>query len=86
MNPAVQRHLNEAIGPRGRDQVRVRVTRKGIETMIEKLELTASERSYLSSLETDVQLFDVRTDLEIAARHLRNAAGALARIEEALGR
>jgi hypothetical protein len=68
------------VTPRRRDAVRVDVARTGIESALLKI----NPVGYLHHLETDVALFDVHTDLEIASRHLENAADGLRRIAEAL--
>lgn len=68
------------VTPRKRDAVRIDVARAGVREAINRV----APGGYLQHLETDVALFDVHTDLEIARRHLENAAGALERIAKAL--
>lgn len=72
------------VTPSERDAVRVRVARLGVEHAIQKCD--GLERCELDRLETEVALFDVRSDLAIALRHLGNAASALERIEASLWR
>lgn len=72
--------LTTGATPRQRDAVRIDVARQGVESALNSVE----PGGYLQHLETDVALFDVHTNLEIARRYLNYAAATLSRIAEGL--